>query len=367
MFNLLKSSGTLNVIQDRNQTGQSESMIYNITFSNVTTGDLPIEELNGTLVNFSYEPTSNFWQDQGYQWQYGYINVTKYGGMLKTPLSYDTMDDVTNATESGAISTFAKSFVAVDYTVNTTQPQGGNCSSLVLWAVNITASPNHSFISSNGYGTLKLTSDINFTTIPLGYQQSVTNISFVSDQEPFGNATVDGLNESFDTVSPVCNNIHSDGFGRFNPELHKYRYDIDQTESPVNVTLNIVEIQIEAVLKMRQNTHAVSPVVGIMLMLVVTIIIAAVVSAFSGGLIATPQAPDAIFDVHIYAQEHMGVNQFSGFNVPDMTISEISGDAIPTRDLKITTTYTNKSGTTFTGNLTGEVSVHGNDAWTGQR
>jgi Uncharacterized protein conserved in archaea len=34
----------------------------------------------------------------------------------------------------------------------------------------------------------------------------------------------------------------------------------------------------------RMNNHAVSPVVGVMLMLVVTIIIAAIVSAFAGGL-----------------------------------------------------------------------------------
>ena len=132
--------------------------------------------------------------------------------------------------------------MAVDYTVNTTQPQG-NCSSLVLWAVNITASPYHSFISSNGNGMLKLTSDINFTTIPVDDQQSVTNISFVSDQEPFGNATVDGLNETFNRISAACPyNIYPFN----NPQSHHYEYDINQTASPVNVTINIVEIQIEA-------------------------------------------------------------------------------------------------------------------------
>ena len=212
MFNLLKSSGTLNV--------QNEDIpIYNLTFYNTTpdSSQLVIGELNGTLVNFSYEPTSNFWQDQGYQWQYGYINVTKYGGLLKTPLSYDTMDNVTDATEgSGSLATFAKSFVGVDYTINQTALQDGssnkgNCSSLVLWAVNITASPDHSFISSNGNGMLKLTSNINFTTIPLNDQQLVTNISFVSDQEPFGNATVEGLNETFfNKVIPTCKNIIPD-------------------------------------------------------------------------------------------------------------------------------------------------------------
>ena len=116
--------------------------------------------------------------------------------------------------------------------------------------------------------------------------------------------------------------------------------------------------------KIQQDACAVSPVVGVMLMLVVTIIIAAVVSAFSGGFFAASRpAPSAIFDVHIQALEHVGANQSSGFNVPDMSISEISGDAIPTKDLRITTTYTNKSGTTFGGNLSGEVTVSGNDNW----
>ena len=42
----------------------------------------------------------------------------------------------------------------------------------------------------------------------------------------------------------------------------------------------------------QQNENAVSPVVGVMLMLVVVIIIAAVVSGFAGGLVkTTPVAP----------------------------------------------------------------------------
>jgi archaeal type IV pilus assembly protein PilA len=115
--------------------------------------------------------------------------------------------------------------------------------------------------------------------------------------------------------------------------------------------------------KMKKNEHAVSPVVGVMLMLVVTIIIAAVVSAFAGGLAGTQQkAPSAVFDIKIHAVENQGAMPSyggSGFYVPTMTISEISGDTLPTKDLKITTTFTNSSGTTFAGNLSGEVAVAG--------
>ena len=113
---------------------------------------------------------------------------------------------------------------------------------------------------------------------------------------------------------------------------------------------------------MRQNTHAISPVVGVMLMLVVTIIIAAIVSAFSGGLVGTPHtAPSAAFDVHIYALQ----DQDGCFYTPTMTIHEISGDSLPTKDLKIVTAYTSTGGSVFSGNLSGEVAVPGNANWQG--
>jgi archaeal type IV pilus assembly protein PilA len=115
------------------------------------------------------------------------------------------------------------------------------------------------------------------------------------------------------------------------------------------------------------SEHAVSPVVGVMLMLVVTIIIAAVVSAFSGGLAGTQQkAPTAVLDVHIHALENQGAMApyGNGYYTSTMTISEVSGEALPTKDLKITTSFTNKTGSVLTGSLSGETKVAGNDTWT---
>jgi FlaG/FlaF family flagellin (archaellin) len=112
--------------------------------------------------------------------------------------------------------------------------------------------------------------------------------------------------------------------------------------------------------KTKQDESAVSPVIGVMLMLVVTIIIAAVVSAFSGGLIGTTQkAPNAVLNFQIQS----AANE-AGFYAPDMSITEVSGDTLPTRDLRITTIYTNSTGTTFQGSLTGEQYVTGNDSYT---
>lgn len=74
-------------------------------------------------------------------------------------------------------------------------------------------------------------------------------------------------------------------------------------------------------MKTYQNTRAVSPVVGVMLMLVVTIIIAAVVSAFAGGIAESKsKAPQAKIT--------------ATFSISDgMQISHSGGDAIPYGDL----------------------------------
>ena len=92
-------------------------------------------------------------------------------------------------------------------------------------------------------------------------------------------------------------------------------------------------------LQKSQNEHAVSPVVGVMLMLVVTIIIAAVVSAFSGGLTAGKEkAPQASLETHILLKGGM-----TGAD-PSMTIKHLGGDPINTRDVKLVTSWANKTG-----------------------
>ncbi|MBP2134055.1 hypothetical protein J2128_002021 [Methanomicrobium sp. W14] len=86
---------------------------------------------------------------------------------------------------------------------------------------------------------------------------------------------------------------------------------------------------------MRENNYAVSPVVGVMLMLVVTIIIAAVVSAFSGGLMeGQSKAPQA--------------NIRGTFSISEgMTITHAGGDSLPTKNL----IFTIRDGPTFGPNL----------------
>jgi len=241
-FNTLRSSGSLSV---RNE----QKPIYYLTMYDGT--EAIMGRMSGTLVNISYEPVGNFWQDQGYRWQYGYVNVTKHC-KLQSPLKHYNMTNVnTEFRDTGSLAKLAGSFGSVEYTVNQTliqnetvnednrytfSPRAGICSSIVLRAVNLSATPEHQFVSSNGFGTLQLKSDV----ISVPYYD-VRKITIGSGREPFGNATFYGWNTSFSYLNKTyCKNnvILKEYEDRFSS------YEINQSGSPVNVTLEIVNIEV---------------------------------------------------------------------------------------------------------------------------
>src|SRR5512133_2287511 len=89
----------------------------------------------------------------------------------------------------------------------------------------------------------------------------------------------------------------------------------------------------------KNQDNGVSPVVGVMLMLVVTIIIAAVVSAYSGGLASGQQkAPQLTGEASI---TNTGLYTGSSFSMAITGTSE----PIPTKNLKLITTWTARDGT----------------------
>jgi len=107
----------------------------------------------------------------------------------------------------------------------------------------------------------------------------------------------------------------------------------------------------------RQTTEngedAASPVVGVMLMLVVVIIIAAVVSGFAGGLIGGQQKTPALtMDVQI---KNTGYYATSNFEAKVLSVTE----AIPTKDLKLVTSWTNSSGGKGGATITKATNVFG--------
>ncbi|MDV0443139.1 hypothetical protein McpCs1_05070 [Methanocorpusculaceae archaeon Cs1] len=112
------------------------------------------------------------------------------------------------------------------------------------------------------------------------------------------------------------------------------------------------------IMQRRTNTKkddAVSPVVGVMLMLVVTIIIAAVVSMYAGGLIGSAEkAPTLTMDVTI---KNTGYYATSVFEAKVMSVSE----PIATKDLKLVTSWKASNKTvTGTHSKTGADLIDGN-------
>lgn len=86
---------------------------------------------------------------------------------------------------------------------------------------------------------------------------------------------------------------------------------------------------------MFKDTKAVSPVIGIMLMLVVTVILAAAVSSTSTGLMKSSEAaPMAVFDVKVVKD----VEDRWGNVISYIQIKQVTGDSIPTNNLKMVVT-----------------------------
>ncbi len=62
-----------------------------------------------------------------------------------------------------------------------------------------------------------------------------------------------------------------------------------------------------------RNEKAVSPVIGVMLMLVVTVLLAAAVSAYTGSVQMKQKTPSAQFDAEAsYSKEYIKLDMLSG-------------------------------------------------------
>ncbi len=134
VLNSLKSGGSLHV--------QQENEPYLTVYNN------SLEVYSLTLINFSYWTVNNFWVDQGYTWQYGYVNVTRDPESGGTWLQHVTMDDVNKSIDS-----FGQALI-IEY-------QDGP--DITIEAVNFLAGEK-SFTSGNGYGKLKLNATRNKVT-----------------------------------------------------------------------------------------------------------------------------------------------------------------------------------------------------------
>lgn len=150
----IKSGGTLEVENDAMLFGFNATTLKEDSTTTIT-------GWNSSLVNFSYQPLSNFWQNQGYSWQYGYVNLTtEYDD--QTPLQYTDMDAVLNDIDNS--SGLFSSLFDMDYDYepvfekingNYTGTKYINCTGLSVTIVNFEKG-EESYASGNGAAMLRL-------------------------------------------------------------------------------------------------------------------------------------------------------------------------------------------------------------------
>jgi hypothetical protein len=200
LYSATKSGGVLSV--------ESEDEPYmRIQFYNFTSPAIP--EVNGNrtfiLSNISYQPVGNFWQDQGYSWSHGTVNVTK--GQISVPLEYPSMQEVPYNITRGLFS--------ADVGAYGSDP--GTCSVIVIKGVNILPSGTGRTLSGNGIGTLTLNSQVATDTF---VNITKINVSVIrpssGSTSGFPRAMYRAVNDSLtNTLKPACSNIknvaYSDG------------------------------------------------------------------------------------------------------------------------------------------------------------
>lgn len=95
----------------------------------------------------------------------------------------------------------------------------------------------------------------------------------------------------------------------------------------------------------KKSDDAVSPVIGVMLMLVVTIVIAGVVAAFGTGITGDVEsAPNVVLDVKILSNFGALADEHGELSGPDFQIRHVSGDPLDTGEIEIQMAWTASDG-----------------------
>jgi len=139
----IKSGGVLKVEED--------SLLFGVSNSTGHT-------FNSSLIKFSYEPLGNFWQNQGYSWQKGIVNLTTGYGK-ETPLLFRDMASIPEDENKIFSSLFDMNYkyrpvLKKDAKGNVTGIFY-NCSEVSVTITNFTISEN-TYVSGNGPAKLGL-------------------------------------------------------------------------------------------------------------------------------------------------------------------------------------------------------------------
>lgn len=123
------------------------------------------------FVNFSYCPVDNFWVDQGYTWQYGYVNISRVSGgkmIDPVPLQHSTMEKVEQKILLN--SSLGRSLIHLDCTSD----------SFTLYGVNIVPGVKN-FTSGNGIASFILKTEMEE---PILFEH-VDSLDFSAGDTPF--------------------------------------------------------------------------------------------------------------------------------------------------------------------------------------
>ena len=97
---------------------------------------------------------------------------------------------------------------------------------------------------------------------------------------------------------------------------------------------------------LKKSDDAVSPVIGVMLMLVITVVVAGVIAAFGTGMVGeTESAPNVVLDVNILTNFDTATQDFKGLRGPDFQIRHVAGDPLDTDEIEIQIAWTDQYGT----------------------
>ena len=114
----------------------------------------------------------------------------------------------------------------------------------------------------------------------------------------------------------------------------------------------------------KKSDDAVSPVVGVMLMVVITVVVAGVIAAFGTGIAGdTEKAPSVVLDVKILSNFKSLEEMTTGgsLNGPDFHILQTSGDPLDTGEIEIQMAWTASDGEHYSTYSAAENKARGND------
>ncbi|GAB7016637.1 hypothetical protein [Methanogenium cariaci] len=211
---------------------------------------------NGTtyksgLVGISYVPAASFWQDQGYTWQYGYLNVTQ--GQIATPLLYTDMDAVADdLSTSGFFSSLIGieaengyvpvNVVNVNDNSTYTKSVDKHCTGITISVINM--STGKAYVSGNGPAMLTLNVSMREPVVI----DAPESLSIAVNETFLGQ---DAMLPCGEPVWDVCERSLSEFTDEY-PNVYGYHpgadgnmtVSFDTTVTPVEVRIQMVDVMV---------------------------------------------------------------------------------------------------------------------------